>query len=223
MRRRRFLCSAGVSTIGIIGLAGCGAPGPGAQDTPAGDAGDTPVEETTPTETMAGSPTESPTSEGTPTEAAPATPTSASTSQGKGDGTSEIFMVTAGSDYYFDPIGLFVEQGETVTWTIESDSHSSTAYAQGNGAAEVTRIPEGAGEWNSGIMTEQGATFEQTFDVPGTYDYFCTPHKQLGMVGRLVVGEPGGPAEGNQPPDGAVPESDAIVEDGAIGWEEFTG
>lgn len=132
-------------------------------------------------------------------------------------------MVTEGDAFYFDPIGLFVEPGETVTWVIDSGSHSSTAYQQGNGGAEVTRIPEDAQAWDSGTLTEEGATFDHTLDVTGTYDYFCIPHKQLEMVGRLVVGEPGGPAEGSQPPDGAVPESSAIVEQGAIGWNEFTG
>lgn len=31
----------------------------------------------------------------------------------------------------------------------------------------------------------------QTFSVTGVYDYFCKPHEMAGMVGRIVVGEPG--------------------------------
>jgi plastocyanin len=27
----------------------------------------------------------------------------------------------------------------------------------------------------------------------GVYDYYCMPHEQAGMVGRLIVGRPGGP------------------------------
>ncbi|MFC7080300.1 plastocyanin/azurin family copper-binding protein [Halorussus caseinilyticus] len=64
-------------------------------------------------------------------------------------------------------------------------------------------------------------TFSYTFEVSGTYDYFCIPHKALGMVGRVVCGEPGGPAEGSMPPDGDVPESQAIVDRGTISYEEF--
>lgn len=71
-------------------------------------------------------------------------------------------------------------------------SHSSTAYEKGNGSATVTRIPGGAEAWDSGILNEQGATYEHTFETNGIYDYFCTPHKSLGMVARIVVGEPGG-------------------------------
>jgi hypothetical protein len=73
-------------------------------------------------------------------------------------------------------------------------------------------------------MTEQGATFEYTFEEEGTYDYFCIPHKTLGMIGRVVCGEPGGPAEEGEIPDldglqsGEFPSSDAIVENGALSY-----
>jgi plastocyanin len=132
-------------------------------------------------------------------------------------------METEDSEYYFDPIGLFVDSGTTVTFRIESGSHSSTAYEEGNGGAEVTRIPEGVEAWNSETLDEEGDTFEHTFETAGTYDYFCIPHKSLGMVGRIVVDEPGGPAEGSMPPDGEVPESQTIVDDGSVPHSEFGG
>lgn len=134
-----------------------------------------------------------------------------------------VLMVTEGGTYYFDPIGLFVESGETITFEIDSGSHSATAYKAGNGQASVTRIPDSAKAWDSGILSEQGATFEHTFETAGTYDYFCTPHKSLKMVGRIVVGEPGGPAEGRMPPDGDVPESQTIVEQEAVSYSDFSG
>jgi plastocyanin len=137
--------------------------------------------------------------------------------------SNTVLMVTEGSDYYFDPIGLFVESGETVTFEIDSGSHSATAYKEGNGQASVTRIPDGAEVFDSGILSEQGATFEHTFETAGAYDYFCTPHKSLSMVGRIVVGEPGGPAEGSMPPDGEVPESQTIVDQGAVSYSDFSG
>lgn len=136
--------------------------------------------------------------------------------------TNTIAMITDGSEYYFDPIGLFVETGETVTWEIESGTHSSTAYEEGTGPAAVTRIPDGAEGWDSETLSEGGATFEHTFEVPGTYDYFCIPHKSLGMVGRVVVGESGGPAVGSSPPDGEVPDSQTIVDRGAVMYDEFS-
>lgn len=139
------------------------------------------------------------------------------------EGTKTVQMASREDGYYFDPIGLFVDVGETVTWEIQSGSHSSTAYKKGNGVASVTRIPDGAKAWDSGVLSKQGATYEHTFDTPGTYDYFCTPHKSMGMVGRIVVGEPGGPADGSMPPDGAVPESQTIVDQGAVSYSDFSG
>lgn len=140
-----------------------------------------------------------------------------------GDAPTTVSMVTDGTTYYFDPIGLLVDAGDTITFEIDSGAHSATAYSAGNGPATVTRIPDGADAWDSGTLSEQGATFDHTFETAGTYDYFCTPHKSLGMVGRIVVDEPGGPAEGSMPPDGDVPESATIVEDGAVSYDDFAG
>jgi plastocyanin len=132
-----------------------------------------------------------------------------------------IAMVMTNGRYSFDPIGLFVKPGETVTWVNETGAHSTTAYERGNGPALVRRIPRDAKAWNSGTLSELGATFEHTFEVEGTYDYYCIPHKSLGMVGRIVVGKPGGPAEGSMPPDGTVPKSSSIVERESISYDEF--
>ncbi|MFW5937619.1 MAG: plastocyanin/azurin family copper-binding protein, partial [Halanaeroarchaeum sp.] len=62
-----------------------------------------------------------------------------------------------------------------------------------------------------------------TFATEGTYDYYCMPHQSLGMVGRFVVGEPGGPADGSMPEHGDVPESSTIVEEGSVSYEAFSG
>lgn len=132
-------------------------------------------------------------------------------------------MVTDGGEYYFDPIGLFVEPGTTVTFENEGGSHSSVSYQDGVGQATTTRIPDGAQSWESSILSESGATFEHTLETTGTYDYFCGPHKTLGMVGRIVVGEPGGPAEGSMPSDGDVPESQTIIDSGSVSYDEFSG
>lgn len=110
-------------------------------------------------------------------------------------------------DNQFDPVGLYVEPGTTVRFEIEDGSHSATAYRD--------RIPSGASPFDSGTIS--GGGFEHTFDTPGTYDYYCRPHRSMGMVARIVVGEPGGPAEATPIPDGDVPDSEVIVEQGAVG------
>ncbi|MGH7587016.1 MAG: plastocyanin/azurin family copper-binding protein [Gemmatimonadota bacterium] len=95
-----------------------------------------------------------------------------------------------GSKVWFDPIGVWVEPGSTVRWVIEASVHSTTAYHPAN-AGHSLRIPETAEPWDSGILTRPGQSFEVTLTVPGVYDYFCLPHEAGGMVGRIVVGEPG--------------------------------
>ena len=151
------------------------------------------------------------------------TTTTATTETGGSSGSNSVMMVTEGSEYYFDPIGLSIESGDTVTFEIQSGSHSATAYKEGTSSASVTRIPDGAETFNSETLSEPGVTYEHTFETAGTYDYFCIPHKTLGMVGRIVVGEPGGPAEGSMPPDGDVPESQTIVDQGSVSYSEFSG
>lgn len=106
----------------------------------------------------------------------------------------------------FDPVGLYVDPGTTVRFEIASGAHSATAYEQ--------RVPADADPFDSGVIADGG--FEYTFEEPGTYDYYCSPHKAGGMVGRVVVGSPGGPAEDTPIPDGEVPDSETIVEEGTV-------
>lgn len=122
----------------------------------------------------------------------------------------EIPIVSMGNNY-FDPVGLYVEPGTTIRFEIEAGTHSATAYED--------RIPSEATPFDSGTMSQ--GEFEYTFETPGTYDYYCIPHESMGMVGRIVVGEPGGPAEVSLIPEGNVPDSELIVEEETIPIDEF--
>ncbi len=103
-------------------------------------------------------------------------------------------MQTPAGNTYFDPAGIHIAPGDTVRWIQISGFHSITAYHPRNDNHEL-RIPESAEPWDSDILLadypKRGATFEHVFTVPGVYDYFCKPHEMAGMVGRVVVGEPG--------------------------------
>ncbi|WP_242695652.1 plastocyanin/azurin family copper-binding protein [Halomontanus rarus] len=100
---------------------------------------------------------------------------------------ADVAMVSD-DGHHFDPHLVWIEPGGTVTWTLESGSHTTTAYH--SGAEKPQRIPDEADGWDSGILQEEGQTFEHTFDVVGVYDYFCRPHEGMGMVGSVIVGEP---------------------------------
>ncbi|MDA2934673.1 plastocyanin/azurin family copper-binding protein [Acidobacteria bacterium AH-259-D05] len=99
----------------------------------------------------------------------------------------------AAGRYYFDPIGLYVTRGQIVQWFSRREGFSVTAYHPDNDNHEL-RIPQDAKPFDSGILPV-GTSFEWTFDVEGTYDYYSQRHEVIGMVGRIVVGSPGGPGE----------------------------
>ena len=74
------------------------------------------------------------------------------------------------ADFNFSPATLEVEAGTTVTFTNE-DGFAHTATAKDK-------------SFDSGNL-EQDATFEHTFDAPGTYAYVCGIHNS--MTGSVVV------------------------------------
>lgn len=106
-----------------------------------------------------------------------------------------------GSVYYFQPFGLYIQPGETVGFVVGGSSGRTptfTAYHPDHDNHEL-RIPENAKPFDSGEMPERGCRtgpcFEFKFEVEGTYDYFSKHEEWVGMVGRIVVGKPGGPGE----------------------------
>lgn len=103
--------------------------------------------------------------------------------------TAEVSLKTEGDQHHFAPHMVWVEPGGTVTWVSESGQHDTVAYHPDNGDKPL-RIPEGAESWESGLLTAEGETFSHTFETEGVYDYFCTPHEAVGMVGTVIVGEP---------------------------------
>ncbi len=83
--------------------------------------------------------------------------------------------VTVGmEDRFFDEANITVEPGTTVTWVQRGQyGHTTTSYD---------------GLWDSGLI-EGGTdgTYSYTFEEPGTYEYFCGPHEEMGMVGTVTV------------------------------------
>ena len=46
-------------------------------------------------------------------------------------------------------------------------------------------VPDGVEKFKSKV----GKDSEFTFTIPGIYAYWCTPHKTLGMIGFVIVGD----------------------------------
>ncbi len=69
-----------------------------------------------------------------------------------------------------------IEVGETITWVPTSKGHNVEWIAGPNGA----ELPK---------KSKNGKEVSMTFEVPGIYYYLCTPHKGMGMIGLVVVGD----------------------------------
>lgn len=87
----------------------------------------------------------------------------------------------------YEPATLTIAKGGTVTWTNSSTMpHSVTDDPTKAVNKADALLPDGAAAWDSTIL-QPGATFSRTFDVAGTYKYFCVPHEALGMLGTITV------------------------------------
>lgn len=97
--------------------------------------------------------------------------------------------------WYFEPLGVYLEPGQTVRWRNVHWGPTVTAYHPDYDNREL-RIPEEAAPFSSGILgDEENTSFEWRFEQEGTYDYCSRYQEVFGMVGRIVVGHPGGPGE----------------------------
>jgi plastocyanin len=109
--------------------------------------------------------------------------------------TAQTYVVEF-KDFFFDPIGLNIKQGDTVIWIDAREGsntpHTATSYHPM--FDKELRTPEEAEPFNTGFFDELNQTYEYTFDVIGLYDYFCIPHEDTGMVGRILCEEATGPA-----------------------------
>ena len=69
-----------------------------------------------------------------------------------------------------------VDIGDTVFWKSTKPGHN-VEFIKGG-------VPEGVGKFRSALSKNT----EYKFEVPGIYAYWCTPHKGMGMIGFVVVG-----------------------------------
>lgn len=93
--------------------------------------------------------------------------------------------------FYFEPTGLHVDPGDAVKFNFATPDHTITAYHPDLGWQQ--RVPDGVPPFSSPVGSTGGFWLYQ-FEEAGLYDAFCAPHEILGMVVRLVVGDPEAPA-----------------------------
>ena len=66
-----------------------------------------------------------------------------------------------------------VDVGDTITWVPTTKGHNVEMIASPN---------------DMKLKSKNGREVQATFDAPGIYYYWCTPHKGMGMIGLVVVG-----------------------------------
>jgi plastocyanin len=120
----------------------------------------------------------------TNTTGAAAAPASSGASSG---GAGPTYTVNLTDANQFQPATLTVPKGATVTWKNTSQTtHTVTDDPSKASNKADAALPSGAQVWDSGNLAA-GQSFSHTFDVPGTYKYFCVPHESLGMVATITV------------------------------------
>ena len=78
----------------------------------------------------------------------------------------------------FIPVYLDVFSGDTIRFEYDGNSYPHTTTS--------TDIPSGATPWDAELST-QNPSFDLVLSVVGTYDYVCTPHINMNMVGQITV------------------------------------
>ena len=69
-----------------------------------------------------------------------------------------------------------INLGDTVFWKATDKGHN-VEFIKGG-------VPEGVDKFKSKFNKDT----EYKFTIPGIYAYWCTPHKTMGMIGFIVVG-----------------------------------
>ena len=70
-----------------------------------------------------------------------------------------------------------INVGDTVFWKATDKGHNVEFIKGGT--------PEGVKKFKSKYNKDT----EYKFTIPGIYAYWCTPHKNMGMIGFVVVGD----------------------------------
>ena len=94
---------------------------------------------------------------------------------------STIFLTSnsfaANESMVFSEKIVRVNIGDEVLWKATDKGHNVEFIKKG--------VPEGVEKFKSKFNKD----VEYKFTIPGIYAYWCTPHKTMGMIGFVVVGD----------------------------------
>ena len=84
-----------------------------------------------------------------------------------------------GAKMVFSKTIVKIDVGDTVFWKATDKGHNVEFISYKKGG-----VPKGVKKFKSKISKDT----EHKFTIPGIYAYWCTPHKSMGMIGFIVVG-----------------------------------
>lgn len=99
---------------------------------------------------------------------------------------AETYTVKMGTDsgmLQFDPPKLTIKQGDTVKWVMNKVPPHNAVF-------DDTKIGDKALAKklsHDKLLFSPGESTETTFNEPGTYPYYCQPHRGAGMQGTITV------------------------------------
>jgi len=92
------------------------------------------------------------------------------------DQTVEMLNKLEKENMVFSKKIVNVDVGDTIFWKATKSGHN-VEFVKGG-------VPEGVDKFRSKLSKDT----EYKFEIPGIYAYWCTPHKGMGMIGFVVVG-----------------------------------
>jgi len=92
------------------------------------------------------------------------------------DQTVEMLNKLGKENMVFSSKIVKVDVGDTVFWKATKAGHN-VEFIKGG-------VPSGVDKFRSKLSKDT----EYKFEIPGIYAYWCTPHKGMGMIGFVVVG-----------------------------------
>ena len=90
---------------------------------------------------------------------------------------SQVVVVQV-RDFSFDPKSVTIQPGDTVRWIVAPGSDRTHTVTARDGSFDSGKV-----------FNRDGATFERRFDTAGTWEYWCSSHRDCcSMQGSVRVG-----------------------------------
>ena len=116
---------------------------------------------------------------------APALPTAIPTTAAAPAATTVVVSLT--DQFKFDPAAISIAKGTTIEWKNTGVQPHTVTFDPSKAMKKADVIlPSGVEPFDSG-MVMGGKSYTHTFTVAGQYQYVCTPHEAMGMIGTVTV------------------------------------